>query len=144
MALNFTKNTVLLFVLLLISCGSENKRKNQNGESEAMLQQENQQPSISVGADQTEAYLPLLKGKKVGMVANQTSVIFKDTDYTHLVDSLLTLDIDVVKVFSPEHGFRGQADAGEQVKDGLDSKTGLPILSLYGVNKKPSAETLLY
>lgn len=142
MALNFTKNTVLLFVLLLISCGSENKRKNQNGEAKAMLQKENQQPSVIVGANQTEAYLPLLKGKKVGMVANQTSVIFKGTDYTHLVDSLLTLDINVVKVFSPEHGFRGQADAGEQVKDGVDSKTGLAILSLYGANKKPSAEQL--
>ena len=61
---------------------------------------------------------------------------------THLVDSLLSLRIDVVKVFSPEHGFRGKADAGAKIEDGIDSKTGLPIISLYGKNKKPYPEHL--
>ena len=84
-------------------------------------------------------YLPLLKGR-IGIVANQTSVIYHDSgnSFTHLVDTLLSRDIGVVRVFAPEHGFRGTADAGEIVKDGMDMKTGLPIISLYGKNKKPA------
>lgn len=88
---------------------------------------------VKTGADQTEKYLPLLKGKKVAIVANQTSVIRK----THLVDSLLSLKVNVVKIFCPEHGFRGEADAGESVASAKDKKTGLPIISLYGKNNKP-------
>ena len=98
---------------------------------------------IIVGANRTEIYLPELKGKKVGIVANQTSVIFKnDQSYTHLVDSLVSLNVSIQAVFAPEHGFRGKADAGEHIKDGMDSKTGLPIISLYGNNKKPKPEQL--
>nr|WP_246073354.1 DUF1343 domain-containing protein [Formosa sediminum] len=99
--------------------------------------------TIIVGANRTETYLPLLEGKKIGIVANQTSVIFRSGgQYTHLVDSLLQLDVNITKVFSPEHGFRGTADAGEVVKDGIDTKTKLPIVSLYGSNKKPTTEQL--
>lgn len=98
---------------------------------------------IIVGANRTEIYLPELKEKKVGIVANQTSVIFKnDQSYTHLVDSLVSLNVSIKAVFAPEHGFRGKADAGEHVNDGMDSKTGLPIISLYGNNKKPKPEQL--
>lgn len=98
---------------------------------------------IIVGANQTQEYLSQLKGKRVGIVANQTSVIFNTNEtYTHLVDSLVSLNIDIKKVFAPEHGFRGNADAGELVKDDLDTKTGLPIISFYGKNKKPSQEQL--
>lgn len=98
---------------------------------------------IKVGANRTGIYLPELKGKKVGIVANQTSVIFKnDQSYTHLVDSLVSLNVSIKAVFAPEHGFRGKADAGEHIKDGMDSKTGLPIISLYGNNKKPKPEQL--
>src|SRR5690606_15337128 len=100
---------------------------------------------VIVGANQTEKYLPLLKGKRDGIVGNLTSVIFKNseqTSYTHLVDSLLALNINVVKVLSPEHGFRGVADAGEFVESGKDTKTGLPIVSLYGKNKKASLEAI--
>nr|WP_245558480.1 DUF1343 domain-containing protein [Fulvivirga imtechensis] len=93
---------------------------------------------LLTGAEQTNEYLPMLKGKKIGMVVNHTSVIGK----THLVDSLLSLDIRIQKVFAPEHGFRGDADAGEKVKDGIDIATQLPIISLYGNNKKPSVEQL--
>ncbi len=93
---------------------------------------------VLTGAEQTLVYLPLLEGKKVGVVANQTSMI----DNTHLVDSLIALGVNVVKVFSPEHGFRGKADAGEIVKDGVDLKTGLPLVSLYGSNKKPKLSDL--
>ncbi len=90
------------------------------------------------GAQNTKAYLPLLQGKKIGVVANQTSVIGR----THLVDSLLTHGIDIVKIFTPEHGFRGTVDAGATVNHGKDEATGLPIISLYGKNKKPSSEML--
>lgn len=93
---------------------------------------------ITVGAEQTERYLPLLHDKKVAIVANQTSVIGNQ----HLVDSLLSLDVDIVKVFCPEHGFRGKAEAGAYVSDSTDPKTGLPLVSLYGKNKKPSAPQL--
>jgi uncharacterized protein YbbC (DUF1343 family) len=95
--------------------------------------------NIVLGAERTDTYLPILKNKKVDVVGNQTSMIAN----THLVDSLLSLGIDLVKVFSPEHGFRGKADAGAIIEDGIDSKTGIPIISLYGNNKKPTREQLL-
>ncbi len=94
--------------------------------------------NIKVGAERTDAYLPLLKGKNVALVVNQSSMI----NDTHLVDSLISLQVDIRKIFSPEHGFRGNADAGEQVKSSVDTKTCLPIVSLYGNNKKPKPEQL--
>ena len=96
------------------------------------------------GAYSTQEYLGLLSNKKIAIVANQTSVIrnTSGTGYTHLVDSLVSLGVDIVKVFAPEHGFRGQLDAGEKVEDQKDPKTGLPIISLYGKNKKPTGEQL--
>ncbi|MGQ0827297.1 MAG: exo-beta-N-acetylmuramidase NamZ family protein [Bacteroidota bacterium] len=94
---------------------------------------------VKVGADRTSEYLPLLKGKSVAIVANQSSKIKK----THLVDSLLSLKVNIKKIFCPEHGFRGLVDAGEHVKTYKDDKTGLTIISLYGKNnKKPFAEDL--
>lgn len=111
---------------------------------------------IKTGAERTELYLKLLKGKNIAIVANQTSVLsilqraeissnvmgsVKRTQ--HLVDYLHHYNgINVIKVFAPEHGFRGKADAAEFVKDGIDAKTGLPILSLHGKHKKPTAEQL--
>ncbi|WP_308990848.1 DUF1343 domain-containing protein [Mariniflexile litorale] len=138
------KNTVLLFVLGMISCGNFSKKKVDGLKTEYKTPQTNtQQAIIVVGANQTDAYLPLLKGKRVGVVANQTSVIFKvKSSYTHLVDSLVSLNINVKTVYAPEHGFRGTADAGEHIKDGVDTKTGVPIVSLYGDNKKPKPEQL--
>lgn len=94
--------------------------------------------NIILGVENTKNYLPLIKGKKIAVIGNQTSIISS----IHLVDSLLSLDINIVKVFSPEHGFRGNADAGEKVENIIDPKTGLPIISLYGKNKKPSPEQL--
>ncbi|QCE41879.1 exo-beta-N-acetylmuramidase NamZ domain-containing protein [Psychroserpens sp. NJDZ02] len=156
MRFNVFKNTVLLFVLVLISCAS--KTKDNLAETNQILAKTKTKTNpppfnpIIVGANQTKSYLSLLKGKRVGIVANQTSVIFKNVispsntvsgqSYSHLVDSLISEKVNVTKVFAPEHGFRGQADAGEVVKDGIDTKTGLPIVSLYGKNKKPSAEQL--
>ena len=93
---------------------------------------------VLVGAERSSLYLPGLKGKNVALVVNPTSEVFG----THLVDFLLEKEVLITKVFAPEHGFRGVADAGEKVNDGVDSKTGLSIKSLYGKNKKPSAQDL--
>ncbi len=88
---------------------------------------------IETGAEQTEEYIPLLKEKRVAIVANHTTNI----NGSHLVDSLLDRGVYIKKIFSPEHGFRGNADAGEHVKNYMDEKTGLPVISLYGSSKKP-------
>jgi uncharacterized protein YbbC (DUF1343 family) len=94
---------------------------------------------ILVGADQFIEYVPLLKNKRVAIVANQTSIT---SSSEHLVDVLFAAKINIVKVFSPEHGFRGSVSAGDEVDDEIDAKTGIPIISLYGKHKKPSAEML--
>ncbi len=166
---NAFKNTFLFFCTALISCGSGTKLSSQTSTVDIT----NTIPKdtivkdttkiiapVIIGANQTERYLPLLKDKKVAIVGNQTSVIFKYPNlsslqenvekiqppalqqYTHIVDSLLSENINIIKVFAPEHGFRGKADAGELVSDGKDIKTGLPIISLYGKNKKPSKDAL--
>lgn len=93
---------------------------------------------IQVGAEKVDEYLILLQNKRVGVVANHTSFIGN----THLIDSLIALNINVVKIFSPEHGFRGNEDAGASIADGKDVKTGLPIISLHGKHRKPSEEHL--
>jgi uncharacterized protein YbbC (DUF1343 family) len=90
---------------------------------------------IITGADQTGKYLSYLKGKRIGILGNQTSIIGN----RHMVDSLKSLGVNIVKVFGPEHGFRGNASAGIPVQDEVDSATGIPIISLYGKKRKPSA-----
>ena len=151
------KNTVLLLVLVAIACGS--KTKNDITVNGDLKDNEQKVQPIITGANQTENYLPLLQGKRVGIVANQTSVIkniekssgltntaedieITTVTYNHIVDSLLKHKVDIKKVFAPEHGFRGKADAGENVKDGVDTKTGLPIYSLHGKHKKPTKAQL--
>jgi uncharacterized protein YbbC (DUF1343 family) len=96
------------------------------------------QSLLQTGAEQTTSYLPLLQGKRVAMVVNQTSVIGN----SHEVDSLLALGVNIKLIYAPEHGFRGDADAGAHISNATDTKTGLPIYSLYGKNKKPTAEQL--
>ena len=93
---------------------------------------------LRTGAEQTELYLPYLKGKRIGMVVNPTSVIGSTT----VVDSLLALGVKIVKIFGPEHGFRGDASAGIHVDDSFDAKTGIPAISLYGKHNKPTKEDL--
>ncbi|WP_243472595.1 exo-beta-N-acetylmuramidase NamZ family protein [Winogradskyella sp. MH6] len=151
------KNTVLLFVVVAISCaGKGGSKKLEDGSEKTedtstalSVTEKNDVKKFIVGANRTDIYLPLLKGKRVGIVANQTSVIFRQKirkftvlNYVHIVDSLHERGINIKKVFSPEHGFRGTADAGESVKDGIDVKTQLPIFSLHGKHKKPTAEQL--
>jgi uncharacterized protein YbbC (DUF1343 family) len=97
-----------------------------------------QQKEMLTGAERTSYYLPLLKGKNIGLVVNQTSIIGK----VHLVDSLIQLGLNVKKIFAPEHGFRGNADAGEKISDSKDAKTGVPIISIYGSKKAPEKADL--
>ena len=96
------------------------------------------QKDIKVGAERTALYFPLLKDKYIAVVANQTSKLGN----THLVDTLFNSGMRLIKIFCPEHGFRGKAGAGEYVNDNVDLKTGLPIFSLYGRNRKPRASDL--
>ena len=91
------------------------------------------------GAMSTEKYIHMLQNKRVGVVANQSSIM---DNGTHLIDTLLSYNIDIQRIFTPEHGFRGKAEAGEHVASGEDEKTGIQIVSLYGKNKKPTAEQL--
>jgi uncharacterized protein YbbC (DUF1343 family) len=94
------------------------------------------QLNITPGAERVDVYLPYLKGKAVAVFANQTSMVKN----THLVDTLLKRGVNIVKIFGPEHGFRGTADAGEHVTDIKDKATGIPVISLYGDHKKPTPE----
>ena len=101
------------------------------------LAQETKKPVV-VGAERTEIYFPVIKEKRIGIVANQTSLIGQ----VHLVDSLIHAGFNVVKAFGPEHGFRGGAGAGEEIESNTDARTGIPVVSLYGKNKKPTPEDL--
>ena len=142
----------------MISCGSSvKKQETRDKKQESAI--ENSTSEIKTGAENTGAYFSLLKDKKIGIVTNQTG-IFKslpiikhksDRDNPQIklgdinisiVDYLISHKINIQKIYAPEHGFRGTADAGELIKDGKDTKTGLPIISLYGNNKKPKPEQL--
>ncbi len=129
-----TKRLVFyLIFLIVVSQGAGCQAVNESGQDAYRRIR-----GLKTGAEQTEKYLPLLKGKAVAVLTNQTGMIGK----THLVDSLLSLGVNIKKVMSPEHGFRGQAAAGTHVKSGIDAKTGLPVISLYGSHRKPTAADL--
>jgi len=152
------KNTFLflfvtVFTGLSFVCNAQSKSKVKNQKSK------DYETEMQTGAGQPEIYLPLLKGKKVGILTNQTGILLLSKfsnvslgrnrhgeaikiDTVHLVDYLIENKINLKKIYAPEHGFRGTADAGELIKDGKDTKTGLPIISLYGNNKKPTKEQL--
>ncbi|EOZ98350.1 hypothetical protein A33Q_1004 [Indibacter alkaliphilus LW1] len=128
---------LMILFSFLISSFAFCKNKTEKQES----QHPNPKVEILPAADQPEKYLHLLEGKRVGLVVNQTAILTSQNNM-HLVDFLMMEGVNVVKVFVPEHGFRGDADAGEVVNSEIDKSTGLPIVSLYGDNKKPSAQTL--
>ena len=130
----------------MVSCSSSGKNI-ENREKKRKITSEKPTHGIQTGAENYTAYLPLLEDKKIGIVTNQTGILnYYSTEETqvnlNIVDFLLAKKINLQKIFAPEHGFRGTADAGEHVVDGKDTKTGLPIISLYGDNKKPKAEQL--
>lgn len=125
-----TRLLPLLAILFLTACSTKNSEENNA--------QEIQSVPLRVGAERMEEYLPLLEGKRVALVVNQTSVI----QNTHLVDTLFAQGVQIQKVMAPEHGFRGEAPDGEKIEDARDEKTGIPIVSIYGSSKKPSPEML--
>jgi uncharacterized protein YbbC (DUF1343 family) len=122
------------FLLFLFSCQSQvDIEQSVSTEPSSISVEKNE---LVLGSERLDQYLNKLTDKRVGVVANQTSIV----NGVHLVDTLLSLYVDIISVFSPEHGFRGDADAGEKVQSRKDTKTGLPLVSLYGKNKKPTPE----
>ena len=137
------KNTFLFILILLFSfgCSSLKKSKVESQKPKALEtpSQKIKNLAIKTGAENYETYLPLFENKKIGIVTNPTGIV---ENKKHLVDFLIEKKVDLQKIYAPEHGFRGTADAGEIIKDGKDIKTNLPIISLYGNNKKPKSEQL--
>jgi len=125
--MKFFQIIFLFFLIADISCSAQQQSANGSASK-----------NIITAAERIDVYLPLLKGKTVAVYANQTSMVGN----VHLVDTLLKRGVKVKKIFAPEHGFRGTADAGEHVDNLIDSKTGLPIISLYGNRQKPTADDL--
>jgi len=125
------KFIIVIFCFAIVSCYAQKnvKPQTQNSKSETR---------IIPGAERVNVYLPLIKGKRIGIFANQTSMV----GHTHLVDTLKKLGVNIKVIFGPEHGFRGTADAGEKVGNYIDKKTGILVISLYGNKHKPSAEDL--
>lgn len=115
------RKTVFFLLISIVLCGWSHAQNN-----------------VKTGAERVDDYIWLLKGKRVAVCGNQTSMVGN----VHLVDTLLKRGVNVVKIFCPEHGFRGNAEAGAHIASGTDPKTGLPIVSLYGKNKKPALEQL--
>lgn len=132
--------TSLFAVFAFTACGQGTKVK-QHTIAPKTIKEDRNQPKAAkfkTGAEQTEKYLPLLKGKRIGMVVNPTSIIGKQT----VVDSLVSRGVNIVKIFGPEHGFRGDASAGVSVDDSVDKKTGIKAISLYGKHSTPTKEDL--
>jgi len=160
--ISFSPNLLLIMMvfLVVVSCKTS-KAINYSIPAETTIKSKIKSTKFLTGADNVKSYLSLLKNKKVGIVTNQTGMISYDSIHTvfdtvseshidvvsrknlHIVDYITQkTKIDLIKIYAPEHGFRGTADAGELIIDGKDTKTGLPIVSLYGNNKKPSVEQL--
>jgi uncharacterized protein YbbC (DUF1343 family) len=137
------KNTFLFILILLFSfgCSSVKKSKVESQKSKVIEipSQKIKNLALKTGAENYESYLPLFENKKIGIVTNPTGIV---ENKKHLVDFLIEKKVDLQKIYAPEHGFRGTADAGEIIKDGKDIKTNLLIISLYGNNKKPKSEQL--
>lgn len=141
---------LLISSLLFFSCTNNKIAISKDDNSTEISNQEspylNEKKQIIIGASQTEKYFHLLKNKRIGMIVNHTSVVYQENDSLHLVDFLLKNSLEnnikIQTIFAPEHGFRGTASAGETIKNGKDTKTGIDIISLYGKNKKPTKEQL--
>ncbi|MES1222686.1 MAG: DUF1343 domain-containing protein, partial [Bacteroidota bacterium] len=133
----------IYFIALFISCSARKhgiKATNNKQADTIIIANSNQQqePRIITGAERVNVYVPLIKGKRIGIFANQTSMVGN----THLVDTLLKLGVNIKVIFGPEHGFRGTASAGEELGNYIDKKTGIPVISLYGAKRKPSSDDL--
>lgn len=129
-----TKLMVLYLSLFLVLFACTSNNSDSDNDEQVTLDNED----IILGAEQLTYYLPLLKDKRVGLVVNQTSQVANK----HLVDVLIANSVDVQAIFAPEHGFRGDHDAGEKFNSSIDEKTGIPLISIYGKNRKPSANVM--
>ncbi|MFH1119714.1 MAG: DUF1343 domain-containing protein [Bacteroidota bacterium] len=140
--MRLSRITLLLASIMFVSCSQQRRLQRQQPVTEHISKDRTAfatyEQAIRPAAERTRHYFGKLENKCIGVVANQTSMIGQ----THLVDSLLSAGINVVRVFTPEHGFRGQAEAGEHVDNNTDDMTGLPLVSLYGDHRKPTAEDL--
>ena len=125
----------VLFLTMSTSCKSDISGETQVASAIVASQSAS---DVIPAAERVALYYPQLQGKRIGMVVNQTSVV----DGIHLVDTLKLMGGDIKRIFAPEHGFRGKADAGEHVKDQVDTNTGVPVISLYGKKKGPAAEDM--
>lgn len=125
----------MIFMIVSSCSNGQNTLSTNEIQSQKKIEKKNQ---IIVGAEQSELYLNLLKNKRIGLVVNPSSMVKNE----HLVDFLLKNKIEVAKIFAPEHGFRGNIDRGGHVKDEKDEKTGLPVVSMFGKNKRPTKEQL--
>ena len=133
------RNQLILSISLFIcffSTSSCTKAQEQAEHTTTAIEQT--EAKVIVGAEQLDRYMPMILGHSIGMVVNQTSMVNNE----HLVDKLVSEGLTIKAVFAPEHGFRGTADAGEKVQNGVDLKTGIPIVSLYGTNRKPTPKQL--
>jgi len=144
------KNSGFLLLMLVFSCAGSTARESDEKmgsrlprDTASVVERETDPFPWVSGAEKTNAYLGLLEGRLVGLVANPTSVVRNESgQWVHLVDTLLNSGVEIAKVFSPEHGFRGTADAGEKVESGRDPKSGLTVVSLYGSQRKPARKQL--
>ncbi len=139
--MKYFDSSLLLFLLMSVSVLScQNTSSGKIEESTAETNERNLSENLPVvpAANRTDLYFPLLEGKKVGIVANQTAKV----EYEHLVDFLINSHIDIQVIFAPEHGFRGHAEAGEKVVSGVDPMTGIKVVSLYAGNFKPQQKDL--
>jgi uncharacterized protein YbbC (DUF1343 family) len=129
--------TTIFILFIYLQCSS-NKNSPAPEADSSLISKPTPVAALRTGADQIDVLLPKIKGQRVALVVNYTAVIGK----THLADTLKSYGVAIKKIMSPEHGFRGTATAGEHVKDGVDTKTGLPVVSLYGDNRKPTSAQL--
>jgi len=132
------------FLIVLTNCTAQKSRPTTSDHQQATSSQQQvrgeslKEARIIPAAERISVYLPLIKGKRVGIFANQTSIVGN----THLVDTLKKLGVNIKVIFGPEHGFRGTADAGEKVGNYIDDKTGIPVISLYGGKSRPDENDL--
>ena len=131
--------TRCLLVFSLIGCSTSKTVTGQSTNAAHQPETITQTTGAIPGANRLSVYVPMLKNKKVGVFANQTSMVGN----THLVDTLRKLGVNITVIFGPEHGFRGTADAGEKIGTYTDDRTGIPVISLYGSKRRPSAEDLI-
>ena len=135
---DYMKKILLISSVVLLNCQIAISQTSLKQSNNLTIEQFSPQDKIIPGAERINVYLPLIKGKKVGIFANHTSTVGKG----HLVDTLQKLGVDIRVIFGPEHGFRGTIPDGVKIADYKDEKTGIPVVSLYGAKRRPTADDI--